>query len=244
MECRMQANAYSGNERAWRRRRWRNAFVLAVLLGAGCNLPQWVQNGFKVGPNYARPAAPVASEWIDYRDPRVKSQESDMSEWWRVFDDPTLSALIDRAYDQNLSLRVAGARILQAQAQRGIAVGTLFPQIQQASASFTRNKFPTTTGLPEPPEKWLQEWNTGFNASWELDLWGRIRRAIEAADAELDASVENYDDVLVILLSDIASNYTQLRTFQERLQLAWNNVLSQYNSYHLAADKFLLGAAT
>ena len=240
----MQANAYSGNERAWRRRRWRNAFVLAVLLGAGCNLPQWVQNGFKVGPNYARPAAPVASEWIDYRDPRVKSQEADMSEWWRVFNDPTLSALIDRAYDQNLSLRVAGARILQAQAQRGIAVGTLFPQIQQASASFTRNKFPTTTGLPEPPEKWLQEWNTGFNASWELDLWGRIRRAIEAADAELDASVENYDNVLVILLADVATSYVQYHTFEERLVYARKNLEIQSKSYELAEDKFKNGAVT
>lgn len=237
----MHTNTDIGNGRRGRWWRWRQAFVLTALLGAGCNLPQWVRNGFKVGPNYLRPQAPVASEWIDYRDPRVKSQEADITEWWRAFNDPTLSALIDRAYDQNLSLRVAGARILQAQAVRGIAVGTMFPQIQQASASYTRNKFPTTTGLPEPPEKWLQEWNTGFNASWELDLWGRIRRAIEAADAELDASVENYDNVLVILLADVASSYVKYRTFEERLVLARKNLEIQTKSYELVQDRFKLG---
>src|SRR5205823_9023646 len=102
----MQSNAKSGTGRrgCWRRRR--NAVLLAALLSAGCNLPQWIQNGFKVGPNYSRPQAPIASEWIDYRDPRAKSQEADMSEWWRAFNDPTLSVLIDRAYNENLSLRV------------------------------------------------------------------------------------------------------------------------------------------
>src|SRR5713101_7295090 len=132
----------------------RLAFSVAVigflaLSLCGCTtLSDYVRNGFKVGPNYSRPAAPVASEWIDYKDPRVQSQEADMSEWWRAFNDPTLSALIDRAYNENLSLRVAGARILQFEAQRGIAAGTLFPQIQQGFFSYTRTKFPTTTGLP------------------------------------------------------------------------------------------------
>ena len=84
----------------------------------------------------------------------------------------------------------------------------------------------------------------GFTASWELDFWGRFRRAIEAADAELDASIENYDDVLVILLADVATSYTQLRTNQDRLRFAWLNVVSQYNAYQLAAGKFIAGGAT
>jgi NodT family efflux transporter outer membrane factor (OMF) lipoprotein len=226
--------------RAWQR--LRNAFLLTALLGAGCNLPQWVQNGFKVGPNYSKPQAPVASEWIDYKDPRVKSQETDISEWWRAFNDSTLSALIDRAYDQNLSLRVAGARILQFEAQRGIAVGTLFPQVQQGSFNYSRTKFPTTTGLPEPPHKWLSNWNAGFNASWELDLWGRIRRAIEAADADLDASVENYDNVLVVLLADVATAYVQYRTFEQRLVYARHNLEEQTKSYELVKEKVKQGA--
>jgi len=237
----MHVNTENRNGRWGHWRRWRNALVLMALLGAGCNLPQWVRNGFKVGPNYLRPQAPVASEWIDYKDPRVKSQETDISEWWRAFNDPTLSALIDRAYDQNLSLRVAGARILQFEAQRGIAVGTLFPQVQQGSFSYTRTKFPTTTGLPEPPQKWLSNWSAGLNASWELDLWGRIRRGIEAADADLDASVENYDNVLVVLLADVATAYVQFRTFEQRLVYARHNLEVQTKSYELVQDRFKLG---
>lgn len=219
------------------------ASVVAVLLNSGCNLRQWVHNGFKVGPNYTRPPAPVASEWIDYRDPRVKSEEQCLSEWWHVLNDPALNSLMDTAYQQNLTLRVAGARILEARAQRGIAVGNLFPQTQQAFGEYTRNKVPSTVAQPFT-EQWFSNWDGGFTASWELDFWGRFRRAIEAADAELDASIENYDDVLVILLADVGTNYTQLRTFQERLRYAYLNVVGQYNAYQLAANKYLLGAAT
>src|SRR5262245_62893471 len=105
---------------------------LAILLGSGCSLHQWMDNGYKVGPNYSKPPAPVASDWIDYRDPRVKSDAPDLSEWWRVFKDPVLDALIETAYRQNISLREAGARIEAARAERGIAVGELFPQSQPA----------------------------------------------------------------------------------------------------------------
>jgi outer membrane protein TolC len=185
----------------------------------------------------------VASEWIDYRDPRVKSEEPDLAEWWRVFRDPALDALIETAYRQNLSLREAGTRILAARAVRGIAVGELFPQSQQAFADYQHIGLSRNVANPFP-NRWFDNWDGGFTASWELDFWGRFRRAIEAADRELDASVENYDDVLVILLAEVATSYTQLRVFQDRLRFAWLNVVSQYNAYHLAADKYILGAAT
>src|SRR5262249_12465397 len=110
--------------------------LLAPLLVSGCSLREWVDNGFKVGPNYCKPPAPVASEWIDYGNPRVKSEKLDLAEWWRVFKDPALDALIETAYRQNISLREAGARILAARAQRGIAVGEIFPQSQQAFADY------------------------------------------------------------------------------------------------------------
>ncbi len=83
-----------------------------------------------------------------------------------------------------------------------------------------------------------------MTASWELDFWGRYRRAIEAADAELDASVEDYDDVLVVLLSDVAANYVQYRTFEQRLVYARANVEIQRKSFQLATDKFENGATT
>jgi NodT family efflux transporter outer membrane factor (OMF) lipoprotein len=219
------------------------ASAATTLLATGCGLQQWVDNGFKVGPNYSRPPAPTASAWIDFQDPRVKSEPRDLSEWWRVFNDPALDSLIETAYQQNLTLRVAGSRILEAQAVRGIAAGSIFPQTQQAFGEYTRNKLSDKVANPAP-NHWFQNWEGGLTASWELDVWGRFRRAIEAADAELDASVENYDDVLVILLADIATNYVQYRTFQERLLYARQNVEIHTKAYQLAVDKFQAGATT
>jgi len=217
--------------------------LLATLLCSGCGLNEWVHNGFKVGPNYSKPPAPVASHWIDYKDPLVKSEKPDLAEWWHVFNDPGLDALIESAYRQNISLRVAGTRILEARAVRGIAVGELFPQSQQAFADYDAIGISRNFAIPLP-KRWFSNWDQGVSATWELDFWGRFRRAIEAADRELDASIENYDDVLVILLADVAASYTQVRIFQDRLRFAWLNVVSQYNAYNLAAQKYIFGAAT
>ena len=90
-------------------------FCGAVLLVSGCVTTgplDWVRNGFKVGPNYARPPAPVADEWIEAKNPNVQNRH--LQDWWTVFQDPTLNSLIDTSYDQNLTLRVAGTRVLQA----------------------------------------------------------------------------------------------------------------------------------
>jgi NodT family efflux transporter outer membrane factor (OMF) lipoprotein len=220
------------------------AAVAAALAGSGCtSLSEYIHNGFKVGPNYCRPKAPLASEWIDYQDPRVKSEEQDLSEWWRTFNDPALNHLVETAYRQNLSVREAGARILASQARRGVAIGNLFPQLQQALGSYTRNQLSRETANV-PPDIWFSNWEGGFVASWELDLWGRFRRAIEAADAELDASIENYDAVLVVLFSDIAAAYVEYRTFEQRLVYARQNVEIQTRAYELAVDKHKAGAAT
>lgn len=223
----------------------RFAVCLPLLLSTqGCHLSEWVRNGFKVGPNYCRPQAPIASEWIDYRDPRVKSEPTDLSAWWKVFNDPVLNRLIEMSYEQNLSLREAGARVLAARAQRDFAVGNLFPQTQEAAGAYSRNKASQEQALGAPPEVWFSDWNAGFNLSWELDFWGRFRRAVESADATLDASIENYDDVLVILLADVATNYIQYRTFEQRLFYANANVEIQRKSYQLAKDKQEAGATT
>ncbi len=203
----------------------------------------WWSNGFKVGPNYLRPAAPVASQWIDYSDPRIESEEAQLSQWWTVFNDSTLNRLVETAYEQNLTLRVAGARILEARAQLGIAVGNILPQSQSAFADYARVKLSQNAANP-PATAWFSDWDGGLSASWELDFWGRYRRAIEAADAELDASVEDFDDVLVVLLSDVAANYVQYRTFEQRIAYARANVEIQRKSFQLATDKFDNGATT
>jgi NodT family efflux transporter outer membrane factor (OMF) lipoprotein len=154
-----------------------------------------------------------------------------------------LDNLVETAYQQNLSLREAGARVLAARAQRNFAVGNLFPQVQDATGAYQRIKLSQERANP-PPEAWFSDWETSLNLSWELDFWGRFRRAIEAADAELDASVEDYDDVLVVLLADVAASYVEYRTFEQRLVFARQNVQIQERSYQLADDKWNLGAST
>jgi len=226
-----------------------SVLALTVVYFTGCcyvpggSCRDWVHNGFKVGPNYCRPAAPVASEWIDYGNANLKSDERHLCAWWSVFNDPVLNSLVQTAYQQNLTLRQAGARIIEARAQLGIAQGNLFPQDQFAFGEYSRVKLSQNVANP-PAVAWFSEWTFGFTGSWELDFWGRYRRAIEAADAELDASVENYDDVLVILISDVASNYVQYRTFEQRIVYARANAQTQKGAFDIATDKFQHGATT
>jgi NodT family efflux transporter outer membrane factor (OMF) lipoprotein len=174
----------------------------------------------------------------------VRSEEVDLSEWWRVFNDPVLDRLIESAYEQNLSLREAGARVLAARALHDFAVGNLFPQTQEATGAYQRIKVSEEQAGGAPPEIWFSDWTVGLNLSWELDFWGRFRRAVESADATLDASIEDYDDVLVVLLADVAANYVQYRTFEQRLFYANANVEIQQKSYQLAKDKQEAGAST
>jgi NodT family efflux transporter outer membrane factor (OMF) lipoprotein len=208
---------------------------------------EYIRNGFKVGPNYVDPPAPVAREWIDAADIRVQSTEGDLSKWWTHFEvpndqgqmvpDPALHALICVAYQQNLTLRQAGFRILQARAEQGIAVGNFFPQTQQAFGDYIREATSRETAgksISSGGNRFFSTWDLGFNLAWELDFWGRFRRAIESADAALDASIFNYDDVLVTLLGDVASNYVELRTLQRRIELAGANVELQQRAYKIA----------
>src|SRR6476619_303623 len=114
--------------------------ALVCALAGGCtSLPDYIHNGFKVGPNYARPPAPVAADWIDADDRRVRKESDDLSKWWTVFNDPVLNSLICNAYRQNLSLRVAGMRVLEARAQLAIDVGNLLPQTQTSTGDFKWN---------------------------------------------------------------------------------------------------------
>ncbi len=220
------------------------AALLLTLLGGCTSTREYFANGFKVGPNYCRPAAPVAEEWIDTQSAALNTSPVDDAAWWRVFNDPVLDALVASAYEQNLTLRVAGLRIQEARAQRAIAAGNLFPQGQQAFGDYTRigvSQNSRTGGFFGDP---YSQWTLGANLAWELDFWGRFRRAIEAADANLDASVENYDDVLVLLISDVAQSYTSIRIAEQRLAYARENVRIQQGSLRIAQDRLREGATT
>src|SRR5438105_3375376 len=241
--------------------RSRHCVVLVALCGAslisGCVTTgpvDWVRNGFKVGPNYGRPPAPVAEEWIEAKDASVQNRH--LQDWWRVFRDPTLDSLIDTAYDQNLTLRVVGARVLEARAQQAIAVGSIFPQTQQATGQYSRvnlshNTFNNPATLAElapaslPPNVPIgnnfSEWTAGFNLSWEMDFWGHFRRNIESANASLDASVENFDSALVTLLADVATNYVQYRVAQQRIKIARANIQVQEQLVSKIEEQFKVG---
>lgn len=217
--------------------------VLSVCFGGCTSWSEYVRNGFKVGPNYCPPGAETADDWIDANDPNVRTDPAEDAAWWQAFQDPVLDSLIQSSYQQNLSLRAAGLRILEARAQRGIAAGNLLPQSQDVFGSYTRNALSANTSSA-PPIRFFDDWQLGGALAWELDFWGRFRRAIEAADANLDASIESYDDVLVLLLSEVAQNYSDLRTAEQRLEYARKNAGIQRDSLRLAEVKFRNGATT
>jgi NodT family efflux transporter outer membrane factor (OMF) lipoprotein len=213
------------------------ATLTVVLSSTGCTM---------IGPDYVRPPAPTAAGWIETNEPTIKREPADVSAWWTVFNDQVLNTLVETAYRQNPSIRAAGVRVLEAQAQRGIAIGQLFPQQQEAFGEFSRNDLSKNKANRNAPnlKTPFDDWQVGFEATWELDVWGRFRRAIESADATLLASVATYDDVLVSLVAEVATNYLQLRIFQERLAVAHANVVIQERSYYIANAKFQGGTAT
>lgn len=199
-----------------------------------------------VGPNYVRPSAPTAETWIEMGDPTVKRAAHDIATWWTVFNDPALNTLVETAYRQNPSLRAAGVRVLEAQARRGIAIGQLFPQQQEALGNANTNELSKNRANRNIPGlvRDYDDWQIGFDATWELDVWGRFRRNLEAADAELLASMASYDDVLVSLVAEVARNYTLLRTLEARLAVARENVTIQTHSFEIADAKFKGGTVT
>ncbi len=209
--------------------------TVPIILGSfltGCtSIEDYVHNGFKVGPNYRKPPAPVAKEYIDSNLPEIGVQTPELTEWWTVFNDPKLNALIETAYRQNLDVRTAGTRILEARAIRNIATGNLFPQFQETFADYSRNQLSfnqanVAEGIPGFKRAFVN-WAFGANIARELDFWGRFRRAIESAEADLDATIEEYDDVLVLLAAEVAATYIEIRTFQERIKYAEANIKIQ-----------------
>jgi NodT family efflux transporter outer membrane factor (OMF) lipoprotein len=204
------------------------------LAGGGC----------RVGPNYARPAVPLGGSWVESARPEVHVATPVAQRWWKAFDDPVLTRLVQEGYRENLSLRAAGLRVIQAQARRAIAIGDLFPQEQTLSGAYLHSVQSANTAFGAFSGRNLDTWQAGFDTVWELDLWGKFRRAVEAADAELLAAVAGYDDVLVSLVAEVATNYVALRSFQERLGVARDNVRVQTEGLEIARVRFEAGATS
>jgi len=203
----------------------------------------------KVGPDYRPPELSVAERWTEAADDRVDTASVDHRDWWNTFNDPTLSELISLAQAQNLPLRMAGLRIMESRAQLGRAVGGLYPQVQQAFGSYSRVKLSDSanpipiSGLPfsNGIDGTFSNYQLGFGAVWEFDLWGSIRRGIDAADASYVASVATYDDYLVSLTAEVAITFVTIRELDERLELARRNVGLQEASLSVAESRFRNG---
>jgi NodT family efflux transporter outer membrane factor (OMF) lipoprotein len=214
--------------------------ALVVALSGCTSFHDYIQNGFKVGPNYCAPAAPVAQHWIDAASIRQPADMESLRRWWTVFNDPKLNYLVECAYHQNLTLREAGFRVLQSRAQLAIAQGNLFPQTQTATGGYSRLAealSPAAVGAT----RFFDNWNYGFNLNWELDFWGQFRRAVAAADANLDASVEGYDAAIVTMLGDIAESYVYVRSDQEQIRLLKANVKLQREVLQFIEARFKEG---
>ncbi len=204
-----------------------------------------VLSGCAVGPDYIRPQPPEMKAWIEKQDSRIKSEPADLAAWWKRFNDPVLDTLIERAFEQNLSLRIAGVRILEARAQLGIAVGNQYPQLQQLRADYagygvSENAANTT---PLMDTRYAAA-NIGFDAGWELDFWGRFRRAVESGVWNLDASIAGYDNILVTLVAEVARTYVVIRTLETRLAIALGNVKIQERALQIARVRFEGGDVT
>jgi NodT family efflux transporter outer membrane factor (OMF) lipoprotein len=198
--------------------------VLSALIVSGCAM---------LGPDYQEPDVPIDTDWLETGDQRINSEQPVDPKWWQTaFQDPVLDQLVEAALQQNLTLRSAGLRVLQAQQQLAIAIGNQYPQQQQATGSATKQRENATT---------FEEYSLGLNLSWEVDFWGRFRRQVESASAELDASVADYDGALVSLVSQVAQNYLLIRTTQVRLQVARNNIKLQKESLRVSKAKFDAG---
>lgn len=204
--------------------------------------------GCLVGPDYQRPEVTAPAAFHNKLPGAPESSPIELKNWWTRFNDPLLDSLIERAGQGNIDLKEAMARIEESRAQRGISASSLAPTLD-ANGSYSRNKqsdngaTPFPIPLPGVPFDPTENWSTGFDMSWELDFFGRIRRNIEAADADLAASVENYRDSLVTLYSEVARNYVNARLAQKQLAISLANQRAQERSQQIAKDRFEAGAA-
>ena len=224
--------------------KFRVAIGVLIFLAAGC----------AVGPNYEKPALPVPAGWQEAQQKGVDTRSVELAQWWTAFNDPLLSSLVDRAVRSNLDLRLAEARIREARASRAVTASGAWPTLD-VSGSYTRNRASENAigslgqgavVAPSGGGSNLDQnlYRNGFDANWEIDVFGGVRRSVEAADATIEATVENRRDVLVTLLGEVAKNYIDLRGFQRRLGVARANLKTQQDTLELTRVRFQAGLAS
>jgi NodT family efflux transporter outer membrane factor (OMF) lipoprotein len=197
-----------------------------------------------VGPDFKPPQTTVTSRWRASGDPRIATQVAADALWWRSFNDPILDRLVDLAYRQNLSLQIAGLRILEGRAQFGVVTGEQFPQLQQLFGSAAAVGLSENAPHLATPARFYSDYRLGFDAIWEADFWGKYRRAVEAEGAGLLASVADYYSAVVSLTAEIARTYVAMRTFEVLIALARENVRNQEQALAIATSRFSNGATS
>lgn len=204
--------------------------IAAPMVLAGCML---------VGRSYTSPEAITPDTWHQSLTADLGSGSSSLEKWWTRFNDPTLNRLIGTARDSNRELAIAYERINEARSARGIARSQLFPQVD-FNGSVSRNRSSQNTGNPAGGVT-NDFWSTGLDAGWEIDFFGGVRRSIESADASVAATEEFYRDTMVSLLAEVAFAYIEIRTLDERIRLAQQNISNQSDSVDLTKDRLQAG---
>jgi NodT family efflux transporter outer membrane factor (OMF) lipoprotein len=195
-----------------------------------------------VGPNYSSPEMKTPSAWqkeVSGITADKQSEQDILAKWWTTFNDPVLSSLMERAVAGNLNLKQALNNVNQARIQRGITDTNRFPTVNGTGSfgrSYSKDFKGDFTGT--------NSFRAGLDASWELDIFGGVKRSIEAADANLQATQESYRDALVSLLAEVALNYIDVRSYQSRLQVAESNLKSQEETYNITKWRHQAGLIT
>jgi NodT family efflux transporter outer membrane factor (OMF) lipoprotein len=195
-----------------------------------------------LGPDYEEPQV----EWLQQWQPTLYQLPSthkavDLRFWWQMFDDPALNQLIAAAKKENLALRIAGLRVLESRAALGIAGSALYPQVQEVVSAISYVNSREYGGAAPANDRSFARYNLGFNLAWELDFWGRFRRAIESADAEFFGSIANQRDTQVLVSAQVVDLYYAHRTLELRIRIARENAVIQKRSYEITEQIFASG---
>ena len=216
------------------------ASYAATLLGVVLTL-----TGCAVGPHYVKPVVSVNDSWRGMGSPQISAQPATESAWWKAFNDPVLEQLIQLAYKQNLTLRVAGLRIMEARAALAIATGNQYPQVQQAFAGvngvgLSNNTVNKTPGF----SRYYAIDNLGLDVSWEADFWRQYAKAVRAQKDVYLGSTADYQETLVTLTAEVAQTYVAVRTFEALIEQTRRNVSIQAESLRIADARFRNGATS
>ena len=213
----------------------RFALIFSILMVGACA---------PVGPEFVRPETPVKPAWLEAELELYESSPAELVDWWRQLNDPVLDNLIATALLQNNNLRLAGLRVLEAQAALGIARGAGYPQVQVVVGDATAVGASESNANTTAGDLDFTQFNLGASMSWEIDFWGRFRRGVEAADANLLASIASFDEARLLLIAAVADAYTAVRSIEEQLRLAEDSAAIQQRSYEIVEVLFRNGASS